>query len=160
SKGAWEKLAQVTVKGAEHDFHECLPHPQCLEGTQVDLLNYIYGVLDDKTKNRLIWLHGIAGVRKSAVAFTVAERMRGLKVTEETNVKKQLTGTFFFSCRHINRCTTGHLFVMLAYQLASNFPSVKMHVTKAILKNPALLHPNRSLRNQMEALFFRPLQQL
>ncbi|KAG1774701.1 hypothetical protein EV702DRAFT_974413 [Suillus placidus] len=160
SEGAWEKLAQVTVKGAEHDSRERLPHPQCLEGTRVVLLNHIYGVLDDKSKNRLIWLHGTAGVGKSAVAFTVAERMRCLKVTEETNVEKRLAGTFFFSRKHTNRRTTGRLFATLAYQLASNFPSVKTHVNKTILENPALLHPDGSLRNQMEALFARPLRQL
>ncbi|KAG2344328.1 hypothetical protein BDR05DRAFT_989454 [Suillus weaverae] len=160
SEGAWEKLAQVTVKGAEHDSRERLPHPQCLEGTRVVLLNHIYGVLDDKLKNRLIWLHGTAGVGKSAVAFTVAERMRCLKVTEETKVETRLAGTFFFSRKHTNRRTTGHLFATLAYQLASNFPSVKTHVNKTILENPALLHPDGSLRNQMEALFARPLRQL
>ncbi|KAG2152812.1 hypothetical protein DEU56DRAFT_752107 [Suillus clintonianus] len=160
SEGTWEKLAQITVKGAEHDSRERLPHPQCLEGTRVVLLNHIYGVLDDKSKSRLIWLHGTAGVGKSAVAFTVAERMRGLKVMEETNVEKRLAGTFFFSRKHTNRRTTGYFFATLAYQLASNFPSVKTHVNKAILENPALLHPDGSLRKQMEELFSRPLRQL
>ncbi|KAG2072181.1 hypothetical protein BDR04DRAFT_1230715 [Suillus decipiens] len=154
------KLAQVTVKGAEHDSRERLPHPQCLEGTRVDLLKYIYGVLDDRSKSRLIWLHGTVGVGKSAVAFTVAERMRGLKVTGETNVEMRLAGTFFFSRKHTNRRTTGRFFAALAYQLASNFPGVRTHMNKAILDNPALLHPDGSLRKQMEALFSRPLRQL
>ncbi|KAG1823052.1 hypothetical protein EV424DRAFT_1321667, partial [Suillus variegatus] len=160
SQGAWEKLAQVAVEGAEHDSRERLPHPQCLEGTRVVLLDHIYGTLDDKSKNRLIWLHGTAGVGKSAVAFTVAERMRSLKVTEETNLEKRLAGTFFFSRKHTNRRTTACFFATLAYQLASNFPSVKTHVNKAILEKPALLHPNGSLRKQMEELFSRPLRQL
>ncbi|KAG2107703.1 uncharacterized protein F5147DRAFT_613219, partial [Suillus discolor] len=160
SQGAWEKLAQVTVKGAEHDSRERLPHPQCLEGTRVVLLDHIYGTLDDKSKNRLIWLHGTAGVGKSAVAFTVAERMRALKVTDETIIEKRLAGTFFFSRKHTNRRTTARFFATLAYQLASNFPSVRTHVNKAILENPALLHPDGSLRDQMEALFSRPLRQL
>ena len=89
AEGPWEKLSQVAVLGAEYDSPERQPHPKCLKGTRVDLLNHIYRLLDNRQKNNLIWLHGTAGVGKSAVAFTVAERMRGLKVREETNVEKK-----------------------------------------------------------------------
>ncbi|KAG2116158.1 hypothetical protein DEU56DRAFT_697071, partial [Suillus clintonianus] len=67
----WARLSQVAAKGAEYNSRERQPHPKCLEGTRVDLLNYIHGSLDDPEKNRLIWLHGTAGDGKSAVAFTV-----------------------------------------------------------------------------------------
>ncbi|KIK45834.1 hypothetical protein CY34DRAFT_77257, partial [Suillus luteus UH-Slu-Lm8-n1] len=142
SEGTWEKFSQVAVKGAEHDSRERQPHPKCLEGTRVALLNHIYALSDTKEKGRLIWLHGTAGVGKSAVAFTVAERMRGLKMREETKVETRLGGTFFFSRKHTKRRTTGHFFVTLAYQLALNFPSVQSDVNSAILKNPALLDPD------------------
>ncbi|KAG2121745.1 hypothetical protein DEU56DRAFT_864889, partial [Suillus clintonianus] len=160
SEGTWEKLSQVTVKGAEYNSRERQPHPKCLKETRVDLLDYIYGLLDKTDKSRLIWLHGTAGVGKSAVAFTVAERMRGLKVTERTNVEKRLAGTFFFSRKHTKRRTTGYFFASLAYQLASNFPSIREDVNRAILENPALLDPDKSLQDQMEALFLRPLRRL
>ncbi|KAG2740201.1 hypothetical protein P692DRAFT_20881320 [Suillus brevipes Sb2] len=158
-EGTWEKLSQVAVKGAEYDSRERQPHPQCLEGTRVDLLKYIYGSLDDREKSRLIWLHGTAGVGKSAVAFSVAERMRGLKVTEESK-ERRLAGTFFFSRKHTKRRTTGFFFATLAYQIASNFSSVREDVNQAIRENPALLDPDKSLRDQMEALFLRPLRRL
>ncbi|KAG1763392.1 hypothetical protein EDD22DRAFT_506505 [Suillus occidentalis] len=158
--GTWERLFQVAVNGAEYDSRERQPHPKCLKGTRVDLLNHIYRLLDSRQKNNLIWLHGTAGVGKSAVAFTVAERMRGLKVREETNVEKRLAGTFFFSRKHTKRRTTGYFFATLAYQLAINFPSVRKDVNSAILENPALLDPDKSLRDQMEALFLKPLQKL
>ncbi|KAG2028809.1 hypothetical protein BDR03DRAFT_906729 [Suillus americanus] len=67
----WEKLSQVAVKGAKYDSHERQPHPKCLKGTRVDLLKIIYGLLDKQEKNQIIWLHGTAGVGKSAVAFTI-----------------------------------------------------------------------------------------
>ncbi|KAG2128242.1 hypothetical protein DEU56DRAFT_758440 [Suillus clintonianus] len=159
-EGTWEKLSQVAVKGAEYDSRERRPHPKCLKGTRVDLLDYIQRVLDDQDKSRLIWLHGTAGVGKSAVAFTVAETMRGLKVTEETNIEKRLTGTFFFSRKHTKRCTTGYFFATLVYQLASNFPSVRKDVNRTIRDNPALLDPDKSLRDQVEALFIQPLRKL
>ncbi|KIK37750.1 hypothetical protein CY34DRAFT_92213, partial [Suillus luteus UH-Slu-Lm8-n1] len=158
--GTWEKLSQVAVKGAEYDSRERQPHPKCLKGTRVDLLDYIYELLNKREKNRLIWLHGTAGVGKSAVAFTVAEKMRGLKMTEDTKVEKRLGGTFFFSRKHTKRRTTGYFFATLAYQLATNFPSVREDVNRAIIENPALLDPDKSLRDQMEALFLRPLRKL
>lgn len=94
SEGTWEKLSQVAVKGAEYESRERQPCPKCLYGARVDLLNYIHRLLDYREKSRFMWLHGTAGVSKSAVVFTVAERMRGLEVTAHTNVDKWLGGTF------------------------------------------------------------------
>jgi hypothetical protein len=156
SQGAWEKLSQIAVKGAEYDSRERLPYPKCLEGTRVDLLNHIYRLLDNPDKSRLIWLHGTADVGKSAVAFTIAERMRGLKVAEQTTRGKRLAVTFFFSRRYMKRCTAGFLFATLAYQLASNFPSIRDDVNRAIHDNPGILDPDKSLQDQMEALFLEP----
>ncbi|OJA18510.1 hypothetical protein AZE42_08716, partial [Rhizopogon vesiculosus] len=67
SEGAWEKLSQVAVKGAEYNSRERQPHSKCLQGTRADLLSHIYGLLDNPEKSQLIWLHGTAGVGKSAV---------------------------------------------------------------------------------------------
>jgi hypothetical protein len=85
-QGTWVKLSEVIVKCSQYNSPEHQPHPKCLQGTWVDLLKCIYRFLDNTEKNQLIWLHGTAGVRKSAVAFAVAERMRGLKVTEESKI--------------------------------------------------------------------------
>jgi hypothetical protein len=160
ARSSWERLSQVAVKGAEFDSPERRPHPKCLQGTRIDILNYIHGLLDDQVKSRIIWLHGTAGVGKSAVAFTVAERMRGLKVTERTTAERRLAGSFFFSRKHTQRRTTGYFFATLAYQLAIDFPSIRDDVNRAIRENPALLDPDKSLHDQMEALFLHPLRQL
>ncbi|KAG1777353.1 hypothetical protein EV702DRAFT_1045425 [Suillus placidus] len=136
-EGTWEKLSQVAVKGAEYDSRERQPHPKCLQGTRVTLLDQLHGLLDSREESRLIWLHGTAGVGKSAVAFSIAERMRALKVKEQ-----------------------GYFFATLAYQLASNFPSIREDVNRAIRDNPALLDPDKSLRDQMEELFLQPLRRL
>jgi hypothetical protein len=143
--------------GAVYDSRERQPHSKCLKGTRVNLLNYINILLDNREKTKLIWLHGMAGVGKSAVAFTVAERMRGLKVAERINNEMRLAGTFFFSRKHTRCSTTGFFFATLAYQLARNFPSVREEVNRAIREDPALLDHKTSLRDQMEALFLQPL---
>ncbi|KAG1763821.1 hypothetical protein EV702DRAFT_1205374 [Suillus placidus] len=159
-EGIWAKLSEVAVKGAQYNSPERHPHPKCLQGTRVDLLKYIHGFLDDTEKNQLVWLHGTAGVGKSAVAFTVAERMRGLKVTEQTKVEKRLGGTFFFSREKTERRTAGFFFATVVYQLATNFPSIRKDVKRIIRDNPALLDPNTPLCDQMEALFLKPLRLL
>jgi hypothetical protein len=81
--------------------------------------------------------------------------MRNLKVAE-----RRLAGSFFFSRKHTKRCTTGYFFATLAYQLATNFPSIRDDVSRAIREHPDLLDPDKSLRDQMESLFLQPLQQL
>ncbi|KAG2101820.1 uncharacterized protein F5147DRAFT_639493, partial [Suillus discolor] len=160
AEGTWEKLSQVAVLGAEYDSPERQPHPKCLEGTRVDLLKLIHGLLDKREKSQIIWLHGTAGVGKSAVAFTVAERMKSLKITPNTKIETRLAGTFFFSRKHTKRSTTGQFFATLAYQLASNFPSVRNDVNRAVRENPAVLDSSKSLRDQMKALFRQPLLHL
>jgi hypothetical protein len=156
-QGTWAKLSEVAVKGAQYNSHEHQPHPKCLQGTRVDLLKYIHGFLDGTEKN---WLHGTAGIGKSAVAFTVADKMKDLKVTEEMNIKKRLVGTFFLSCKHTKCCTAGYFFVTLVYQLATSFPSIRNDVNRAIRDNPALLDPDTPLCDQMKALFLKPLHKL
>ncbi|KAG2102798.1 uncharacterized protein F5147DRAFT_809804, partial [Suillus discolor] len=58
SAGPWEKLSRVAVLGAEYDSPERQPHPKCLEGTRVDLLQFIHGLLDKQEKSQIVWLHG------------------------------------------------------------------------------------------------------
>lgn len=159
-EGTWEKLSQVAVKGAEYDSRERQPHPKCLQGTRVALLDRIYRLLDSRDKSLLIWLHGTAGIGKSAVAFSIAERMRALRVKEQVTNEKRLLGSFFFSRKHTKRCTTGYFFATLAYQLASNFPSIREDVNRVIRDKPALLDPDKSLRDQMEELLLQPLRRL
>jgi hypothetical protein len=60
----------------------------------------------------------------------------------------------------MKRCTAGFLFATLAYQLASNFPSIRDDVNRAIHENPAILDPDKSLQDQMEALFLQPFRGL
>ncbi|KAG1904174.1 uncharacterized protein F5891DRAFT_945961 [Suillus fuscotomentosus] len=151
-EGIWKELCQFSVNGALYNSPECQPHPKCLKGTRVDLLKYIHKLLVDPGKNQLIWLHGTAGIGKSAVAFTRSKSDR--------NDEKRLVGTFFFSCKHTKRSTTGYFFATLAHQLATNFPSIRKDVSRAICDNHALLHPNIPLCDQMEKLFLQPFCRL
>ncbi|KAJ8587183.1 hypothetical protein M405DRAFT_863967 [Rhizopogon salebrosus TDB-379] len=156
----WKELSKVAAKGAEYDSPERRPHPKCLERTRVNLLGDIRGLLDNEKQSRLIWLHGTAGIGKSAVAFSVADIMRCQTLSETCTSEKRLAGTFFFSRKYEKRCTTGYLFATLVYQLATNFPSIRNDVNIAIGEDCAHLYPEQPLRKQMEALFIRPLRTL
>ncbi|KAG2109743.1 uncharacterized protein F5147DRAFT_652324 [Suillus discolor] len=160
AEGTWRELSKVAVLGAEYNSPERQPHPKCLKETRVNFLKFIYGLLDKREKSQLIWLHGTAGVGKSAVAFTVAEKMKGLMMAETTKIETRLAGTFFFSRNNTERSTAGRFFVTLAHQLVINFPSVQNDVSRAIRENPAVLNSSKSLRDQMMALFCRPLRHL
>lgn len=59
-----------------------------------------------------------------------------------------------------HRTLHGYFFATLVYQLSTNFASIWQDVSKAIRNNPALLHPDTSLCDQVEALFFKPLRNL
>jgi len=103
----------------------------------------------------------MAGVGKSAVAFTVAERMRVLNVREDTTVYRNTArGNFFSLSRAHETLHDWIFFATLAYQPASHFPIVWEEVNTAIRENPAVPDSDKLLRAQMNALFLRPLRRL
>ncbi|OAX33228.1 hypothetical protein K503DRAFT_538037 [Rhizopogon vinicolor AM-OR11-026] len=103
----------------------------------------------------------MAGVRKSAVVSCSGKDERSENVREKSTVKTlDSRDRSFFSREHTRRRTTGYPFATLAYQLATNFSSVRDDVNSAICENPALLDPDKSLHDQMEALFIQPLRKL
>jgi hypothetical protein len=125
----------------------------------VDLFKYIHGFLDDAEKNQLVLLHGTAGVGKSAVALTVAEKMRDLNVTKDTNVEKRLGGTFFFRASIRNVARLDIYLRRLPTNLLPIFQA-SGRMCRIIRDNPALLDPDAPLCDQMEAFFLRPLRKL
>jgi hypothetical protein len=121
------------------------PNPECLEGTR-----WISSTIstDYQTTRRRVdffWLHDTAGVGKSVAAFTVAERIRGLKATSR-RTSKSGSQEHFALRKHIKPCTTRHFFATLVYQLASNFPSIRKDMNRAICDNFALLDTDKPLR--------------
>ncbi|KAG1794181.1 uncharacterized protein HD556DRAFT_443167 [Suillus plorans] len=90
--------------------------------------------------------------RKVSHRIYHGRKMKSLKVTEQTHIETRLAGTFLFSHKHIKRHTTGHFFAMLTYQPVNCFPTVRdlRHVDRAVLEDPALLEPDKSVRDQMD----------
>ena len=92
----------------------------------MDLLDHVYGLLEDPEMSRIVWLKGTAGVRKSAVAFTAAERMRAPHMKDQTSSEKRLAGTFFLSRKYMERCTfLRHLSISLPFWTLESPPAIR-----------------------------------
>ncbi|KAK1218651.1 hypothetical protein PQX77_018664 [Marasmius sp. AFHP31] len=82
-----------------------------LEGTRVAIIQELSQWIEDPTKkHRACWVHGGAGVGKTAVAQTICEITRR---------KSQLAASFFFWRNDPQRSTLDHFFPTIAHQLAT-----------------------------------------
>jgi hypothetical protein len=124
-------------------------NPTCLENTRVDLLHDIYNWTNRRDERGIFWLNGLAGTGKSTVARTVARRYFD---------QKRLGASFFFSrgggdVGHAKKFVTS-----IAFQLASNIPSLDQHICDAIKERRDII--SQSLRDQWQQLVLRPLSKL
>ena len=87
---------------ATYDSQERHPAPRCLPGTRKEVLEKIetWAKAGSEGK-RILWLHGPAGARKSAIAQTVAETCAG---------RGELAAGFFFAPTVATRNALKHLF--------------------------------------------------
>jgi hypothetical protein len=116
-------LSANTTHGAEVDSSERYPPPRCHPGTRQWLTTSIKDwVQDDHRQSDFVWLWGYAGVGKSAVAQTVAERAA---------TDGQLGAAYFFS-RLQGRDQYAKVWVTIAYQLALRIPSYRANVARQL----------------------------
>lgn len=94
----------------------------------------------------MLWLRGAAGVGKSAVAQTCAEKLSA-----------QLGAAFFFS-RPNKRNDSWRFFPTIAYQLAALSPSYASYLESKIRNNPSFLF--KSLEVQYHELIVSPYKDL
>jgi hypothetical protein len=132
-----------------------LQERECLEGTRKSVFEQIEGALQ-VSKSTIIWLSGSPGTGKSAIAYTMARRLKGLKPS-------RLAGSFFFRRKHKNISgQTGLDFFAptLAYQIAKSNHMAERCVFDAIRSDPVILDPIKSLFEQFQPLIVKPLQNL
>jgi len=92
------------------------------------------------------WLHGPAGGGKSAIARSLAERMR------HDNL---LAASFFFFRTDSNRNTEKPFVPTLAYQISCSIPDTLRYIAKTVDGDPTIC--SHSLQTQFEALIIKPL---
>ncbi|KAJ2929349.1 hypothetical protein H1R20_g7738, partial [Candolleomyces eurysporus] len=139
------------IPGAAYDSQDVaakvLP---CFEGTRSTLLanvgRWMSGRVSDGHNPPLYVLDGIAGIGKSTVAITVAQRAAGIN---------SLGATFFFSRDEDDRKKSAGFVHTIAYQLARYDASYGKAIAAAITSNPDAL--DKVLTQQFSLLVAKPL---
>ncbi|KAJ2925944.1 hypothetical protein H1R20_g11151, partial [Candolleomyces eurysporus] len=144
------------VPGAAYDSQEVAAKIMpCFEGTRSTLLanvgRWMSGVSADGHNPPLYILDGIAGIGKSTVAITVAQRA----ADPEINC---LGATFFFSRDQEGRRKSLGFVHTIAYQLARYHASYGKAIAAAITSNPEAL--DKVLTQQFNLLVAKPLYPL
>ncbi|EIW78886.1 hypothetical protein CONPUDRAFT_106901, partial [Coniophora puteana RWD-64-598 SS2] len=147
---AWTKLGNLCVHSAKFDSPQRQPFSQCLQGTRVQLLDALRKTIRTQDQ-KIIWLFGESGTGKSAIAHTLAQ---------EFSSSDALAASFFFSRRHDIRSTTDRFIPTIAYQLGLFHPHAQIKIIDALVRDPALLDPDRSREDQLTRLILAPLREL
>ncbi|KAF9514157.1 hypothetical protein BS47DRAFT_1329073, partial [Hydnum rufescens UP504] len=123
----------------------------CLEGTRDSILIEIMSWLKSTESGTppVYWLMGLAGIGKSTIAKTVAER------ADKNGV---LSGSFFFSRSDAPLRDPLLVFPTLAFQLAQSDHEFKNIIGEAIQQDAMLGHKNPLA--QFEGLILKPLGKL
>ncbi|RXW18844.1 hypothetical protein EST38_g7008 [Candolleomyces aberdarensis] len=142
------------VPGAAYDSQEVAAKiTPCFEGTRSTLLanvgHWMSGAAAAGHSPPLYVLDGIAGIGKSTIAITVAQRAAGIN---------SLGATFFFSQDQDDRKKSLGFVHTIAYQLARYDESYGNAIANAITRNPEAL--DKVLMQQFSLLVAKPLFQL
>ncbi|RXW20369.1 hypothetical protein EST38_g5470 [Candolleomyces aberdarensis] len=140
------------VPGAAYDSQDLAKVNPCFEGTRVKLLVGIGRwmsdtALDGQESGKPVYvLDGIAGIGKSTVAKTVAQRAAGIN---------SLGASFFFSRDQADRQHASSFVHTIASQLAFYDPSYGKAIAAAIDEHPESLH--KLMAQQFSVLVAQPL---
>ncbi|KAJ7660285.1 hypothetical protein DFH06DRAFT_1326417 [Mycena polygramma] len=139
-------LYRSVLKNAMHNSADRPAEPCCHPGTRDSVLDSLRTWSQDGA--RLLWLHGCAGMGKSAIAQTFAANCEAEGI---------LGASFFFKRDHPERGNWQGLFPTLAYQLAASFPELSDPLRQAVERDrlvfgQAMQHQFRKL---IVALFER-----
>ncbi|KAJ7634345.1 hypothetical protein FB45DRAFT_1025293 [Roridomyces roridus] len=135
-------LYRAVSLDAMHDSAERPPDPSCHPGTRTAILDQLgKWSLEQPSDSPILWLHGCAGIGKSAIAqqFAASCHERG-----------QLGGAFFFKRGSVSRGTWRHLLPTLAYQLSVAFPSLGPLIQRAVETDKLVL--GKAIHHQLEKL--------
>ncbi|KAJ7450123.1 hypothetical protein FB451DRAFT_1146416 [Mycena latifolia] len=109
---------------ALHNSVERFPEPACHPGTRTAVLEELKSwSVDTSLQSTILWLHGCAGMGKSAIAQAFAG---------ECKAQGLLGASFFFKRGHPKWGTWNGLFTSLAYQLAMSVPELLLPVQQAV----------------------------
>lgn len=123
------------------------PDSACLPGTRAGILTTIGIWSRSLDHQNVLWLNGVAGSGKSAIAHTVAEMLHNDGL---------LASSFFFSREFDSRNTPQLLVSTMARDIAARFPAIASDISTALENEPALA--SASLSRQFDAFIVDPLR--
>jgi hypothetical protein len=119
----------------------------CLRGTRGTVLDEIELWTRDFSKPPVYWLNGLAGMGKTAITQTIAER---------TFAEGKLGASFFCSRDFEDQSNLRLIFPTLAVQLARKYSDFRPLFVPLVLSDPGVVH--ESLYKQMQKLIVQPLR--
>ncbi|KAJ7117038.1 hypothetical protein C8R44DRAFT_627152 [Mycena epipterygia] len=143
-------LYRSLVTEAVHDSVERFPEPACHPGTRTQILEQLrLWSIDTNPESSLLWLHGSAGMGKSAIAQMFAG---------ECHKEGRLGASFFFRRGHPKRGTWNGLITTIAYQLANSVPDFLLPLQQAIERDKIIV--GRAIPVQFERLLVEPFHHI
>lgn len=146
---AAEKKTLNMLPRAKHAAYRPGASHGCLEGTRVGLLEEIdaWVARSDDAASRILWVHGMAGAGKTAIAHTVAQR------AHEAN---KLGASFLFSRDgHEDQHNPSIVFPTIAHQLAQFSGDFAKEIVATLEESPDT--PSSFLEDQYTELVVEPL---
>ncbi|KAJ7660270.1 hypothetical protein DFH06DRAFT_392951 [Mycena polygramma] len=138
-------LFRRVLEDAMHDSAERPPEPCCHPGTRNSVLDTLRAWSQDQV--RLLWLHGCAGIGKSAIAQTFAANCQEDRI---------LGASFFFRRDDAGRGHWKGFFPTLAYQLAAKFPGLR-DALRQIVEDDRLIF-GQAMSLQFKKLILAPFE--
>jgi len=133
----------AALDSSEHYDRRCFPGTR--EQYITDITNWVTESVN--TPSSMYWMRGPAGVGKSAIAQTCAEKLK------ETG---HLGATFFFTVN--KHSDPSCLFTTIAYQLSTTLPDYRAAVEHRILEDNTIVE--KKISSQFKSLIVEPLQEL
>ncbi|KAF9789119.1 hypothetical protein BJ322DRAFT_522510 [Thelephora terrestris] len=119
---------------------------RCLKGTRITVLDEIELWARDFDRPPIYWLNGLAGMGKSTIAQTIAERMFA---------DGQLGASFFCSRDFEDRRNLEFIFPTIAAQLCRRYPEFRSILIPAVRADSGIV--DETLDGQMNKLLVQPL---
>ncbi|XP_006459651.1 hypothetical protein AGABI2DRAFT_177512 [Agaricus bisporus var. bisporus H97] len=141
-----EILHKHSIEGTEMNSLARYPPPRCHPGTRESVTKAIFEWMRNLSRKwNVLWVFGLAGVGKTAVAQTVAETAKG----------EQMLGAAFFISRPRGQNDPGAFFISIAYQLSLRDEKYRRHVEEQVMADPGLL--KKDMETQFQKLIVEPL---
>ena len=138
------------VANAAHSSAGDGRHRSCLENTRVDELQDIINWITKESNKYIYWVRGQAGVGKSTIAMTVAQKLEAGAV---------ISTSFFFLRGGGELALFGKVITTIAYQLAQQSVLLKTFIYDALKAKPELAD-SVSFKIKFNELLLGPIKKL